>query len=76
MSDNRVDQERRSWDEAENASSELPSQLRVLHRLVAAARAQLEELSAGSTPQAEDKASDRDADIAENDAPQDTPKTP
>jgi hypothetical protein len=45
MNDGPLDPEARSWNDAEAASAELPAQLRVLHRMVAAARARLEEIS-------------------------------
>jgi len=45
MDDNELDPERRSWEEAETASAELPAQLRMLQRMIAATRARLEEIS-------------------------------
>jgi hypothetical protein len=45
MDDKELDPERRSWEDAETASAELPTQLRVLQRMIAAAKAQLEEIS-------------------------------
>jgi hypothetical protein len=45
MNDSELDPERRSWEDAEAVSAELPAQLRVLQRMVLAARARLEEIS-------------------------------
>jgi hypothetical protein len=65
MDDKELDPERRSWEEAEAASAELPTQLRVLQRMIAAAKAQLEEIS--ERVAMSDAANDRDA------GPEDSP---
>jgi hypothetical protein len=59
MDDNELDPERRSWADAETASAELPAQLRMLQRMIVAARARLEEIS--DRVAASEVANDRDA---------------
>ena len=45
MDDSQLDPERRSWEDADAACADLPAQLRVLQRMVAAANARLEEIT-------------------------------
>jgi hypothetical protein len=65
VDDRPLNPEPRSWEVAEAASAELPAQLRVLQRMIAAAKAQLEEIS--ERVAMSDAANDRDA------GPQDSP---
>ena len=67
MDDKERDPERRSWEDAENASAELPAQLRVLQRMIAPAKPQLEEIS--ERVAASDVANDRDAGPADSPGP-------
>ena len=67
MNDSELDPEGRSWKDADAASTELPAQLRVLQRMVAAARARLEEISEQLA--VSDAANDRDARLEDSPGP-------